>query len=73
MLLVGVCRNMNDLPLTRIANRSARIAVVDEGDVRAVAQEYIQPGQFVIVVVGDASILEEDLSEFGTVEVIEPR
>jgi zinc protease len=64
---------LNDLPLSRIANRSARLAVVDEGDVRAVAEAYLHPSQLIIVVVGDASVLEEPLSEFGTVEVIEPR
>jgi predicted Zn-dependent peptidase len=64
---------LSDLPLTRLANRSARFAIVDEGDVQVVAEDYIRPEHFVIVVVGDASILEEALSEFGTVEVVDPR
>ncbi|MEO1664328.1 MAG: pitrilysin family protein [Chloroflexota bacterium] len=62
---------LNGLPLDRIGNTSQRYALVDAATVQEVAQQYITPENFVIIAVGDASVIEEPLSAFGPVTILD--
>ncbi|RMF80453.1 MAG: insulinase family protein [Chloroflexi bacterium] len=63
---------MNGLPLDFLESFPSNIAAVDAAGVQMVAQEYIKPDQFVIVAVGDASIIRDSLSELYRVRVVDP-
>ena len=59
------------LPLERLSTYLADIENVTQDDVLEAAQEYIDPEKFIIVVVGDASVIQESLEEIGPVTEIE--
>lgn len=50
-------------------NYLKNVAAVSQEDVQAVAQQYIQPGNTYIMVVGNADEVKEGLAKFGTVEM----
>ena len=62
---------LRGIPASDIGIYPERVAAVDQDAVLAAAQATILPENFLIVVVGDASVLEPALSEIVTVEVIE--
>ncbi|MBA4156411.1 MAG: insulinase family protein [Gemmatimonadetes bacterium] len=50
-----------DLPLDYFDDHNRHIAAVNTADVNRVAREYLQPGRFAIVIVGDRSTIEQEL------------
>ncbi len=52
-----------DLPDDYFDSYNQRVAAVTQADVNRVAREYLQPGRFAIVVVGDRSVVEGPLRE----------
>lgn len=57
--------------LERLRKWLGLINDVSEDDVLAVANEYIRPDDFIIVVVGEASEIQEHLEAFGEVTLLE--
>ena len=60
-------------PLSALANYVANIEAVDQAAVIDIAQQYIDPDKFVVVVVGDASIIQAQLEAVGHVTLVEPQ
>ena len=61
---------LNGYPIDYYDRYGQRTAEVTADQVRAVMQKYVNPNQFVIVVVGPADRVKDQLSRFGTVEVL---
>ncbi|MDZ7637254.1 MAG: pitrilysin family protein [Bryobacterales bacterium] len=51
---------------------TARVAAVTAGELQEIAARYFVPEDYALVVAGDASVLEPQLKQFGTVQVSEP-
>jgi len=66
-----VSYKLRGVNLNRLSDYPQLVQDVTTDDVLDVANEYIQPDQFVIVVVGDASEIQEQLEEIALVTVIE--
>ncbi|MCX6047354.1 MAG: pitrilysin family protein [Chloroflexi bacterium] len=64
---------LRGLPLDTLANYPTAIEKVTAADVQAAAQKVIQTKDFVIVVVGDASVIQKPLESVAPVKVIEAR
>ncbi len=64
-------RVMN-LPKNYLETYTTRINSVEPDQIEAAAKKYIAPETDTIVVVGDASQIEEQLKKFGTFKVIRP-
>ena len=64
---------LRNVPLSALANYPKAIEQVTASDVQTAAQQFIQPDKWVIVVVGDASIIQKQLETVAPVEVIEAR
>ncbi len=64
---------LRGLPLDTLANYPAAIEKVTVADVQAAAQKVIQSKDFVIVVVGDASVIQKPLESVAPVKVIDAR
>jgi zinc protease len=62
---------LRGIPLTELEEVNTRYESIDQAAVQDAAQSYVVPDDMIIVVVGDASILEEPLSEIAPVTVIE--
>ena len=61
-----------DLPLDEYQTRAARVDAVTAADVQRVAKLWLRPKDLRVVVAGDRSKIEKDLSALGTVEVRDP-
>ncbi|MFN8494004.1 MAG: insulinase family protein [Caldilineaceae bacterium] len=64
---------LRNVPLSALANYPKAIEQVSASDVQTAAQQFIQPAKWVIVVVGDASVIQKQLETVAPVEVIEAR
>ncbi len=62
---------LRGIPLSELEVTNERYAEIDAAAVQAAAQAYLIPDDLIVVVVGDASILEAPLSEIAPVTVIE--
>jgi zinc protease len=62
-------RNLHDLPDDFHANYVRQIHSVTPADVQRIAQTYLDPDRMVIVIVGDRSVIQEQLVELG--EIVE--
>jgi zinc protease len=62
---------LRGLPLETLSQYIQNIEPIDEARVLEAAQQYLNPEQFVIVVVGDASAIQDDLEAIAPVEIIE--
>lgn len=62
---------LRDVPISALEEYPEGVAEVDQDAVIDVAQQYILPENFLIVVVGDADILEPQLAEVAPVTVID--
>jgi zinc protease len=69
--VVGALANLvaHGLPLDEYATRSARVSAVTKDDVRRVAQKTLAPEAARLVVVGDASVVKEQLASLGIGDV----
>ena len=57
--------------LERLSNWLGLMQAVTKEDVLQVAQDYLHPEDFIIVVVGDASVIQEQLETLGEVTLME--
>lgn len=62
---------LRGIPISELEELANRYEAIDEAAVQSAAQTYLVPDNLLIVVVGDASVLEEPLSEIAPVTVIE--
>lgn len=69
--IAGAMLDFNGMPPDGAERRIERIKAVTLADVSRVARRYINPDQFIIIVVGNEELLEGSLEEFGTVSRIE--
>ena len=53
------------LPPSEIGRTTEALAKVTKGDVRRVAKEYLAPGRALVVAVGDATAIRDELAPFG--------
>lgn len=60
-------RNLHDLPADYHANYVRRIHAVTPADVQRIAQTYLDPQDMVIVIVGDRSVIADQLTPFGDI------
>ena len=60
---------VHGLPLDEYATRSARVSAVTKEDVRRVAQKTLTPEAARLVVVGDASVVKDQLASLGIGDV----
>lgn len=58
-------------PLSALEDYVTNVEAVDQTAVSAVAQQYIDPDKFIIVVVGDAAVIQDQLETVGEVTVVE--
>ncbi len=64
---------LRDQPISALSDYTATVAAVDAEAVQSQAQRVILPDEWIVVVVGDADVLQEPLSALGEVQVIDPR
>jgi len=62
---------LRGIPISELEELTGRYEAIDQAVVQNAAQTYIVPENLLIVVVGDASVLEAPLSEIGPVTIIE--
>ncbi|MAS36681.1 MAG: hypothetical protein CL610_21940 [Anaerolineaceae bacterium] len=62
---------LRGVPISALEDYPESVAGIDQAAVMDAAQAYIQPDQFLIVVVGDASVLEPQLADIAPVTVVE--
>jgi zinc protease len=62
---------MRGLPDEHLRTHRERVAAVTVEDVQRVAREHLQPDRSIVVIVGDANVLYEQVSAFGTVRLFD--
>jgi len=61
---------LRGLPLSDLEAYPQEVAAVNAMDVREAAQDYVRPDEVAIVVVGDASQIEDDLETVAPVTLV---
>ncbi len=59
------------LPLEELTTYRSRVAALDPEDVRAVARRHLDPDRMVVVVVGDAEEVLDQIAGFGEVRLVD--
>lgn len=66
-----VALKLRGQPLSTLADYVANVESVTQADIMAVAQRYIDPASFTIVVVGDADVIQAQLEAVAPVTLVE--